>query len=97
MTNATLQAMEHQMVMGWKVREHGRPLTISASHDFVGLLMRGPTIGESMLIFNVGGEAMITSVVRQVSLQPDGALLVETINSTYRLVFGRPTEWSKAA
>jgi hypothetical protein len=97
MTNASQHFLEHEMVMGWKVRDHGRPVATHATCDFVGLLMRGPTVGESMLIFNIGGDAFITSVVRQVSVEPEGALLVDTTNSTYRLVRGRPTEWSNAA
>ncbi len=93
MRKTKLTDLEHQVVMGWKVRDHGQELEPSPVRcDFAGVVMYTPVVGQSLVVFCLAGDALRTSTVRGVSVEDDGSVLVDTMNSTYRLVLGRPAE-----
>lgn len=48
-----------------------------------GSLWQHPTVGSSMLI--VGNSGIMTSLVQEVTEEPEGSFLVKTLNSVYRI------------
>jgi len=78
-----------RVITGWKVRDHGRDLEVtSAQGDFRGIVISEPKVGKGLDIYRLAERDILrTSTVRGVSVDPDGAVRVETVNSTYRLVF----------
>jgi hypothetical protein len=99
MHSDALSTLEHDLprvVTGWKIRDHGRALTPTAQADFTGVLYHAPRVGRPMTVYRLE-DAVITSRVRDVSLGPEGAVWVETMNSTYRLVVGPGRRMHEAA
>ena len=62
-------------------------LEITKGHSvFRGALLMPPRVGSSLLIYRIAEhDVLTTSVVRSVSIGPDGGLCVITLNSTYHL------------
>ena len=75
-------------ISGRKAREHAGELEITVAGSVIrGLLFAQPKVGQSLVIYRISeGDVLKTSTVRSVSIEPDGAVRVETMNSTYRLV-----------
>ena len=75
-------------ITGPEVREHADEFEItSAGRVIRGMLFAPPKVGQSLVIYRITeGDVLKTSTVRSVATEPDGAIRVETRNSTYRLV-----------
>jgi hypothetical protein len=90
----TLDVLLHSGVTGWKVNTHGRAIEpLVAGGDFHGVLIDAPCPGQSMCVLRLPGwDTLMTSAVREISLDTEGAVRVETANSTYRLSLIQPPE-----
>ena len=68
-------------------REHKDELEVTGPGGvFRGLLFSTPRLGASLIIYRlVEGDILKTTPVCRVSADPDGSVLVQTRNSTYRL------------
>ena len=94
MTIATVRALAQCMgtaVTGWKVADHGQAIARPAQSSFTGVMYRLPEMGQGLMVYRTQGDTLMTSPVHEVSMDADGGFLVETMNSTYRLVFNPDT------
>jgi hypothetical protein len=68
-------------------REHEDQLEITGPGGvFHGLLFAPPRLGVGLVIYRLGeGDILKTTPVCRVATDPDGSVLVQTMNSTYRL------------
>ena len=99
--HASMTQVMVKVIAGRKIRDHGKDTDpASKDEDFSGMLVGLPTVGRNLMIYrSLQRDVITTSEVRNISMDPDGALRVETLNSTYRLVLNttKPSAHEAAA